>query len=211
MKNVLLGFLFGFLILASACAPAEQAAEEATAEATEEEATTEEAEPTVVASTESYTTVVLEDGIASPRKEMKGAIGDAEITVGYGSPSVKGREIWGGLNPFDKLWRTGANGATTIEFSQDVTIEGQPLAAGKYSVFSIPTAESVTIIFNTDTDQRGTSSYDEAKDALRVTVAPQPQEASQEAMEFMIEGDQVVLSWDTWKVPFTVAAASTEG
>ena len=215
MKNVLMSFLFGFLVLAVACTPAEKtedATEETTEETTEGEATSEEASPEakVVASTESYTTTILEDGIASPRKELKGTIGDTEITINYGSPSVKGRTIWGDLVPFGKVWRTGANAATTIELSSDVTVEGEPLAAGKYALFTEPSEGSVVVIFNKVTDQWGAGKYDEGEDALRVSVTPEAQETSQEALEFMVDGDKVVLAWDNWKVPFAVAAAAAE-
>jgi hypothetical protein len=207
MKNLLMSFLFGFLVLATACTPSEsnEATDEATEEVAEEEGTADE--QNVIASTESYTTVVTEDGIASPRKELTGAIGDAEITIDYGSPSVKGRTIFGDLIPFGKVWRSGANAATTIEFSADVTVEGEALPAGKYALFSIPNEDNVVVVFNSETDQWGAGNYDEAKDVLRVTVTPTEDE-HQEAMEFMIAGDQVVLAWSGWKIPFTVATSA---
>ena len=202
-----MSFLFGFLVLATACTPSEsnEATDEATEEVAEEEGTADE--QNVIASTESYTTVVTEDGIASPRKELTGAIGDAEITIDYGSPSVKGRTIFGDLIPFGKVWRSGANAATTIEFSADVTVEGEALPAGKYALFSIPNEDNVVVVFNSETDQWGAGNYDEAKDVLRVTVTPTEDE-HQEAMEFMIAGDQVVLAWSGWKIPFTVATSA---
>ena len=207
MKNLLMCFLFGFLVLASACnAPASEG--EATEEVTEE--MTEEApEAKVVASTESYTTKVTEDGIASPRKEMSGTIGDAEIVVDYGSPSVKGRTIWGDLVKFGEVWRAGANAATSITFSEDVTVEGEALPAGTYALFVEPTAKSATVIFNKVTDQWGAGKYDTAEDALRVSVTPQAQDGNQEALEFMVVGDQVVLAWANWHIPFTVSAAAS--
>lgn len=214
MKSVLMSLLFGLFILATACGPAEteEAMDEVADEAMESveamsEAIDSDAEE-VVASTESYKTVITEGGIASPRKEMSGAIGDAEITIDYGSPSVKGREIWGGLNPFGEVWRSGANAATTIEFSQDVIIEGEALPAGKYALFTIPNADNVVVIFNSETDQWGAGSYDESKDALRVTVSPKAVDGNQEALEYMIDGDQVVLAWANWQIPFTVSTAA---
>ncbi|MEY4727976.1 MAG: hypothetical protein RLZZ390_500 [Bacteroidota bacterium] len=83
----------------------------------------------------------------SPAQTASGKAGNATVTINYGSPSVKGRKIWGDLVPYGKVWRTGANDATTIEFSADVKIEGQPLAKGKYALFTIPEENGWTIIF----------------------------------------------------------------
>lgn len=165
-----------------------------------------EAATTVVSETDTYKTVILEDGIASPRKEMTGKIGDATITLNYGSPSLKGRDILT-LTPHGELWRTGANMCTTIEVSKDVMIEGQKLSAGKYSVFTIPNADEWVVAFNKDTDQGGTRSYDEAKDAFRINVKPTKLSSTSEAMEFVIDGDAVALQWGNTKVPFSVSAS----
>lgn len=210
MKSLLLSFLFGFLVLATACTPAEPKDGEETSEEMAEEGAEMAAadDQTVVASTESYTTVITEDGIASPRKKMTGAIGDAEITIDYGSPSVKGRTVFGELEPFGKVWRAGANAATTIEFSTDVTVEGEALPAGKYALFTIPNEDSFVVIFNSETDQWGAGNYDEAKDVLRVSVTPQKGAENQETMEYMVDGDQVVLAWADWKIPFSVATSA---
>ena len=135
-------------------------------------------------------------------------VAGANIKINYSSPGVKGREIWGGLVPYDQVWRTGANEATTFEVDKDVTINGSPLPAGRYAFFSIPTAGDWTLIFNTVPDQWGAYEYDESKDALRVTVAPQMAEDVQERLEFTIGNDgTVVVAWDKVRVPFTVAAA----
>src|SRR5688572_23547752 len=71
--------------------------------------------------------------MASPRDSVKTRVGEAHITVNYGSPSVKGRTIWGKLVPYDKVWRTGANEATTFSTDQALSVEGKELPAGKYS------------------------------------------------------------------------------
>ncbi|RMG72406.1 MAG: DUF2911 domain-containing protein, partial [Bacteroidetes bacterium] len=101
---------------------------------------------------------------------MSGSIGTAEITINYGSPAAKGRTLWGDLVPYGAVWRTGANEATTFTVSQDVTIEGQTLPAGTYSLFTIPGESDWTIIFNKTAEQWGAYEYDEAADALRVKV-----------------------------------------
>ena len=152
----------------------------------------------------SYETTVLKDGIASPRKEMKGTIGATEITINYGSPSVKGRTIWGNLVPYDAVWRTGANEATTFQISEAVNIEGKTLPAGKYGLFTIPKREGWVIIFNKVADQWGAYDYDESKDVLRVEVSPSASDAPSETMDFIVEGDSVVLIWESLKVPFKV-------
>ena len=110
-----------------------------------------------------------------------------DITINYGSPAVNEREIWGALEPYDKVWRAGANEATTMEFSTDITIENQKLAAGKYSFFIIPKAEGAwTLIFNKVADQWGAYDYDESQDALRVEVKPKFKKSSEERLSFKI-------------------------
>lgn len=141
----------------------------------------------------------------SPPRVATGAIDGVEVTVNYGSPSMRGREIWGALVPYGQLWRTGANEATTIEFSGDVTVEGQDLAAGKYAILTIPGEGTWTVIFNTATDLWGASDYDESKDALRVNVTPQALDEAVEALEFSVEDGQVVLRWADLAVPVSVA------
>lgn len=210
MKKLLFQYslcLFTLLIMACGSNPSTETPVKETVETTTptpEEPQTEQT-PEVMVSTDSYQTTVLESGIASPRKEMKGKVGNAEITVNYGSPSVKGRTIWGDLVPNDKIWRTGANATTTIEVSKDVKIEGKTLPAGKYGVFTIPNDKSWTIIFNEDV-RASAGRYDEAKDVLRVKVTPKKTTESSEAMEFMIDGDALVLRWANLAVPVRIAA-----
>lgn len=143
------------------------------------------------------------------RKSKNGAtettIGGVTVKLEYGRPQVKGRTIWGNLVPYGKVWRTGADEATTITLSGDVTIEGQSLAAGTYSVFSIPGESEWTLIFNTVAEQWGAYEYAEGKDTLRVTVTPQAHEHV-EAMDFVVDGDTIHLRWERLAVPFTIAA-----
>ncbi len=156
---------------------------------------------------EGYTIKTIEGGIASPRKEMVATIGDATVTINYGSPSVKGRTIWGGLEPYDEVWRTGANKATSIKVSQDVNINGEKLAAGTYGLFTIPGKDKWTVIFNKNHDQWGDYDYNAKEDVLRVEVDPMTLPETKEAMDFVLEdGKTVVLKWDKVAVPFEVAA-----
>lgn len=146
-----------------------------------------------------------DSGRKSKNGKTEGTIDGVSVTLEYGRPEVREREIWDGLVPLGKVWRTGADEATTITFSADVTIEGQALAAGTYSLFTVPGEDEWTVVFNTVAEQWGHYEYAEAKDALRVTVKPTTGEHV-EALDFVIDGDQVVLRWETMVVPFTVTA-----
>jgi len=108
----------------------------------------------------------------SPASSLTQTVGLTDITLNYSRPGVKGRVIFGDLIPYNKLWRTGANMATKIEFSDDVKIEGKDLKAGAYALFTIPGQENWTIIFNTNYNQGGTGQYKESEDVLRVQVKP---------------------------------------
>src|SRR5690606_37362350 len=93
------------------------------------------------------------------------------IAIHYSKPSLKGRQLGVDITPVGKVWRTGANEATTFEVDKDVLVQGQSLPAGKYSLYSIPDEYSTTLIFNKIWDQWGTR-YDESQDALRVSATP---------------------------------------
>jgi len=141
---------------------------------------------------------------ASPAAEATGKINGATISINYSSPSVKGRVIWGELVSFNKIWRAGANAATVIETDKDLTIEGSKLPVGKYSFFVIPNENECVLIFNKVFKMSGTSKYDEKEDQLRVTVKPQLADSSAESLIYSIEKNSIVLSWEKWKIPFSV-------
>jgi hypothetical protein len=130
------------------------------------------------------------------------------VTVQYGSPKVKGREIWGALVPFGEVWRTGANEATTITFTEDVLIDGQLLKKDTYSFFTIPEASQWTAIFNLEEKQWGAFKYDAGEDALRINVEPYTTDSAYENMYFGIEksakGGIILFAWDSlgWRIPF---------
>lgn len=141
----------------------------------------------------------------SPPAKVSEKIGNTTITVDYSQPSVKGREIWGGLVPYGKVWRTGANEATTFESSSDIMVEGKTLKAGKYALFTIPEADEWTFIFNSVPEQWGAFSYDASKDVLRVKVKPEKTNEITERMTFEISSDGLVsLNWEKLKVGFSV-------
>lgn len=142
----------------------------------------------------------------SPIEVKEGQIAGKSIKVQYGSPSVKGRTIWGDLVPYNVVWRTGANEATYIDIPQDITVEGKTLAAGKYSLFTIPKETgSWTVIFNSDWDlEHGHFQYDEKNDVLRVEVNPTWESNSSEKLSIEIEAPGLVIRWEKLKLPITI-------
>ncbi len=150
---------------------------------------------------------------ASPHSTITQSVGTTDVTIDYHRPGVKGRPIWGTLVPYDKVWRTGANEATTISFSDDVTIDGKPLPKGTYSLHTIPGKTEWTVIFNTVAKQWGSFSYDQTKDALRVTEHPHMAPMT-ELLEFTfpsVSADYatVEIRWERLAVPFTIGTGST--
>jgi hypothetical protein len=138
-------------------------------------------------------------------------IGDATIKILYYSPAVRGRIIWGGLVPLDKVWVTGAHSATSIEFSRDLVIDGKTIAAGKYAFFTIPTKKDWTIILNKNFRQHLTDQYDEKQDVLRVSVTPEVENTNQERLRYVIEEEsnnegEIVVYWEKIEIslPFKI-------
>ena len=109
---------------------------------------------------------------ASPKARAEQRVGLTDFAVEYSSPGVKGRKIWGGLVPYDKLWRTGANRSTKFEASNDFTFAGNKVPAGTYSLFTIPGKSEWTVVLNSVADLPGTRGYDEAKDVARAKLQP---------------------------------------
>jgi len=146
----------------------------------------------------------------SQAAEVKQRIALTDVTIKYHRPLVNGRKIWGGLVPYGKVWRAGANENTTIEFSDPVSVEGKALAKGVYGLHMIPNSDSWTVIFSKTNTAWGSYSYDQKEDALRVDVKPKPLAETKEAMEFEF-GDlkptstAVTLKWEKLGVPFTVS------
>lgn len=137
-------------------------------------------------------------------------IGLTDVTINYHAPLVGGRKIWGAAAvPYDKVWRSGANQNTTISFSDDVSIEGKPLAAGTYGLHTIPTADQWTIIFSKNSTSWGSFSYDEKEDALRVQVKPHEAEF-RESLAYTFDDVKpdsalATLRWEKLAVPFRVS------
>lgn len=145
----------------------------------------------------------------SPRAEVMQTAGITTITVNYASPGVKGRKIFGELVPFGKLWRTGANAATTIEVSSDVKIGGQAVPAGKYAIFTIPTQDKWTVIINKNPNQGGTRNYDQKLDQARFEVKPGKAPMTFERMTWLFtdakDGSTALhLMWDDVQVTLPI-------
>jgi len=135
-------------------------------------------------------------------------VGITDITINYSRPLVKKREVWGKLVPYGQVWRAGANENTTIKFTDNVTVEGKPLAKGVYGVHMIPGQDEWTIIFSNIHTAWGSFTYKEADDALRVTVKPQAADFH-EALTYDfddVSSDSTVASlrWEKISVPFTI-------
>lgn len=176
-----------------------------------------------------------------PRPSQKATVmqtvGVTDITITYSRPGVKGRKIWGEapkdayakgeatldnqykrpqnmpIVPYGHVWRTGANEATQFIITDDCMINGQKLAAGSYSLHTIPGKDEWTIVFNGTANQWGSFSYDPAKDTLRVTAKPQWVKENQESMIFSIDpvtdnSAMVNIRWEKIRVPFTVTVDS---
>jgi hypothetical protein len=173
-----------------------------------------------------------------PRPSQKASVmqrvGVTDITITYSRPGVKGRQIWGDplpeqaevkgeatlddqnkrpkgapIVPWGHVWRTGANEATMFVVTDDVLINGQKLAAGSYSLHTIPTKDEWTLVFNGTANQWGSFNYDPAKDTLRVKVKPQWVNDSEESLAFTFDpvtddSAQVNIRWEKISVPFTV-------
>src|SRR5690606_36885529 len=142
----------------------------------------------------------------SPLEIKEGQIAGKSITVHYGSPSVKGRTIWGDLVPYNIVWRTGANEATYIQIPQDVLVEGKSLPAGKYSLFTIPKETGPwTVIFNSDWElEHGHFQYDVEKDVLRVEATPSWESDSAEKLTIAVESPGLVIRWEKLKLPISI-------
>ena len=144
----------------------------------------------------------------SPKATLTQRVGMTDVSISYSRPGVKGRVVWGDLVPYDKPWRTGANQATTITLSDDVTVQGQNLAAGTYSIVTIPGKDEWTVIFNTDTKLWFETEYDAAKDVLRVKAKPEaaPMLESLRIDFPTVSATEAVLAieWEKLRVPVTI-------
>ncbi|MEO6323360.1 MAG: DUF2911 domain-containing protein [Thermoanaerobaculia bacterium] len=143
----------------------------------------------------------------SPKGVVSQTIGTTDVTLTYSRPGVKGRPIWGTLVPYDKVWRTGANEPTSIVFADDVTVNGQKLAKGTYSLHTIPGKDEWTVIFN-KFFPKGGYEYKAEDDVLKLKVKPEAGE-NVEWMTFSFPAltptsAQLVLAWEKLRLPLTI-------
>lgn len=147
----------------------------------------------------------------SPPAVASGKVGGATITINYGSPSVKGRQVWdpsGTLAPYGKVWRAGANEATIFETDKDIKVEGKSLPAGKYSLFAVPGEKEWKIIFNSQTGQwgikrGGEANRDPANDVLTVDVKSKSTDMT-EKLVYEVTKKGFELKWDKVAVPVSI-------
>lgn len=156
-----------------------------------------------------YTATYAQKTRLSPKATATGKIGDANVTIDYGSPSVKNRKIWGELVPYNKVWRSGANEATEIQTDKDLLIEGKLLKAGRYSLYTIPRVDNWQVIINSQTGQWGVTESGETtrnpeKDVLVVTVKPIKNTTQQEKLVYKIDNSGIKLEWENTVVPISV-------
>ncbi|MCZ8353742.1 MAG: DUF2911 domain-containing protein [Cyclobacteriaceae bacterium] len=153
----------------------------------------------------------------SPEETVEYKTKEVHIEVFYNRPFKKGREIFGALVPYNKVWRTGANEATLLTTNQDLTIEGKLLKAGRYSLWTIPGPNSWQIIFNTETGQwgvnaEGNPNRNPQNDVLQVYVPALTQDRvfEQFTIEFNSDGEELemVLLWDKTLVPVPIKTKS---
>lgn len=148
--------------------------------------------------------------MTSPHATVSQRIGMTDVTIDYHRPSVRGREIWGGLVPFGEVWRAGANENTTFTTTDSLLVEGEELPAGTYGLHMIPSQGGWTVVFSKMADAWGSFSYDESEDALRVTVRTERNDwVEQLTYGFDDVSDTMALAYLTWeelKVPFQLEA-----
>ena len=147
--------------------------------------------------------------IPSPRDSVSGTIAGSTIKINFGSPGVKGRKIFGGLEPYGKIWRAGANQMTIFTTSKDIKVEGKTLPAGTYSLFATPGKTEWAIIFNSVTGQwgihrDGTANDDPSKDVLVVKVKPVSTKMLTERLTYRINDQGFALVWEHVVVPVSI-------
>lgn len=160
----------------------------------------------------SFNAQQLKTPAPSPLQTIKQAFALSDVTVEYSRPSVKGRTIYGDLVSFGKTWRTGANGATKITFGEDVKVEGNPLKAGAYAIYSVPNKDTWEIMFYKDLTLGGdVSEYKTENEVLRVKVKPSALSSNVETFTFNFadvkaSSMNVELLWEKTKVAFNVTS-----
>jgi hypothetical protein len=146
----------------------------------------------------------------SPRAKIEQRVGVTDFSVEYSSPAVKGRKIWGGLVPYDQVWRSGANAATKLTVSRDFTFGDKPVKAGSYGLYTIPGKQTWTVVLNSRSEDWGTS-HDPKNDVARITVRPGAMQMVRERLTYLFtnttdDSTALDLEWEKVRirVPFKV-------
>lgn len=148
----------------------------------------------------------------SPRIAAMAMTGGNHIHLDYSSPSVRGRQVFGGLVSMNEVWVTGAHKATSIQFDKPVTIDGKRIEAGKYGFFTIPGENEWTVILNQAWDMHLADDYDQSKDVIRFVVKPEQLVESAEALTYQVKEKnpkttQISIAWDKTKITFDAVNA----
>jgi len=157
----------------------------------------------------------IEFPAASQHSVVKQRVGLTDVEVDYSRPNKNGREIFGGLVPYGKLWRTGANAVTKIKFSDAVTLGGKEVPAGEYALFTIPTANEWTIILSKDAKMQSAADYKQENDAARITAMPESLPVPIETFTIAlndVKGASATLDflWDKTRVPVKLTTDDVE-
>ncbi|MGM0745266.1 MAG: DUF2911 domain-containing protein [Bacteroidota bacterium] len=152
-----------------------------------------------------------EEEVLSPKSEASGEIGGSKILIDYSAPSVRERVIWDDLVPYGEIWVSGAHMATSVEFEDDMLVNGEPVPAGKYAFFTIPGEENWTVIMNEHWDQHQAGEYDEELDIARFDVEPMANDHTEQLIYSVVsEGDNsgfIELAWEEIRIRVPVSAA----
>lgn len=145
----------------------------------------------------------------SPRTTAMAMVGDNHIHIDYGSPSVRGRNIWNGLVAYGQVWATGAHKATWIEFSEDVKINSQTVPKGKYGFFTIPNKKEWTLILSKDWDMHLADEYKAENDVIRLNVKSKKTKTITEALTYEVKAlddkkGKISISWEFLTVSFEI-------
>ncbi len=141
--------------------------------------------------------------------QAKKFVGNTDIVINYTAPAVRGRQIWGALVPYDKVWVSGAHKATTLEIGKPFKVGDRVIPAGKYALFTIPGKDEWTVIINKNWDQHLADEYSVEQDLVRIKVKPLQHEELTERLKYEIDqrGENiadVILHWEKLSVPFLI-------
>ncbi len=140
----------------------------------------------------------------SPLKSDSTTINSSFLKIEFGSPAVRKRVIWGDLEPYNEIWRTGANEATRLTTRKNIKLNGMSLDSGKYAIFTIPRKDEWEFIVNENYEQWGTFDYDSTLDVLRMKIIPDTDAEFSERLKFYFEDDSLKFQWENIKFSLSI-------